>query len=62
MKITVDYKLLKEQRVTLSKLILAGIEGEVTQESTDHLEGILSLLEAIGDKRPFPVARREKKC
>jgi len=58
MKITVDYQLLKEQRTTLSDIILSGV---TLSEDLDHLEGILSLLEAIGDKRPFPVARRVKK-
>jgi len=59
MKITVDYKLLKEQRITLSGIIMSG--GITVPKDLDHLEGILCLLESIGDKRPFPAARRGKK-
>lgn len=58
MKITVDYRLLKKQKASLFKVISSS---DWDSTVNDHLEGILSLLDAIGDKRPFQSATRGKK-
>lgn len=55
LEIIVNYKLLKKQRESIENIIYSNntLPHSYSKETISHLIGVLELLEAISDQKPF---------